>query len=265
LIVEDEYLLELFERAAGDPPSAPDALEVLRPRIRRARRRRTAFRGGAGLVALVVLGSVLSSTTTRPSRDVRVGGSATTAVVDSTPTTVSAPTSIAVAGALVPGGAPEPSPTTTVARSGPGGGGGEGGDAVHLQPPPAAPQTQTASKAVVSKGAGPGHPSGPSSTSTVTSIVYSQSGGAPQVTSFDAQGGTVEVKYTDSSMSLGEVSPSPGWSIAATQSNGDTIEVTFAQDSGGDPVAVDVHLDAGKPTTDDSDSPSVDASVSIGG
>ena len=91
--------------------------------------------------------------------------------------------------------------------------------------------------------------------SSPTSVTQSSTsgGGAPQVTSFDAQGGKVEVNYTDSSMSLGVVSPSPGWSIANTQSDGESIQVRFAQESGGDPVDVDVHLDGGKPVADTAD------------
>ena len=58
--MEDDYLLELFQRAAGDEPAAPEALAVLRPRIRRAQRRRAAVRGGAGLVVLVVLEGLIS-------------------------------------------------------------------------------------------------------------------------------------------------------------------------------------------------------------
>ena len=103
--------------------------------------------------------------------------------------------------------------------------------------------------------------------SSPTSITQSSSSdaGAPQVTSFDAQGNKVEVSYTDSSMSLGVVSPSPGWSIANTQSDGDSIQVTFAQESGGDPVDVDVHLDGGKPVADTGDTASTDVSSPAGG
>ena len=98
------------------------------------------------------------------------------------------------------------------------------------------------------------------------SVVSSSSvGGAPQVTSFDAQGGTVEVNYTESSMSLGVVSPSPGWSIANTQSDGESIQVTFAQQSGGNPVDVDVHLDGGKPVADNAPPASADVSTPAGG
>ena len=268
--MEDDYLHELFERAAGDEPSAPEALAVLRPRIRRAQRRRATVRGGAGLVVLVVLGGLISSTTTDQSRDVRVGGSGTTAVVESTTTSVSAPTSVA-AEAFVPGGEPQASPTTTIARPAPGGegiGGGTGRGAAAPQSPAASPEPHTANKIIVaSKAAGPGQASAAGAVSSPTSVTQTSSsgGGAPQVTSFDAQGGSVEVSYTDSSMSLGVVSPSPGWSIANTQSNGDSIQVTFAQESGGDPVDVDVHLDGGKPVADSGDTASTDVSTPAGG
>ena len=268
-MVEDNYILDLFERAAGEAPSGRAALEQLRPRIRRAHRRRAVMRGSAALVVMVVLGGLVSNTTSHPSRDVRVGSTGTTAAFDST-TTDAAPTSVAVAEAVVPGGERPASPTTTIARSGQGGG-GTGGGAAAPQSPVAAPQPQTVSKVVVaSKGAGPGHSSTPGAMSSPTSVTQSSTSGgdAPQVTSFDAQGGKVEVKYTDSSMSLGVVSPSPGWSIANTQSDGESIQVRFAQESGGDPVGVDVHLDGGKPvadTADTADPASADVSTPAGG
>ena len=268
-MVEDEYLLDLFERAAGDAPSASDALAELRPRIRSARRRRAAVRGGASLVVLVLLGSVISSTTTHDSKDVRVGGSDTTAVVDSTSTTVRAPTSVARADGEVPAGASAASPAspTTVARPRPGGAGGGRGSAA---PAPARPteQQQVTKVVVASKGGAPGHAPSASTTSAQTSVVQSSSsvgGGTPQVTSFDAQGGTVEVKYTDSSMALGAVSPSPGWSIADAQATDDEIQVTFSQASGGDPVDVDVHMDDGKPVSDNADPSSSGVSTGADG
>ena len=247
--MEDEYLLTLFEQAAGVEPSAPQALAALRPRIRRAHRRRAAFRGGASLVVLVVLGGLISSTTTHQSRDVRVGGSGTTAAVESTTTTDSAPTSLPAHEAVVPQGAPDAPPTTTIARRG---SGGTGGGALGPESPAATPDPHTVSKvAGSSKAAGTGQASAPDAVTSPTSVVSSASVvGAPQVTSFGAQGGTVEVNYTESSMSLGAVSPSPGWSIANTQYDGESIQVTFAQESGGDPVDVDVHLDGGKPVAD---------------
>ena len=262
--MEDDYLLDLFERAAGDEPSAPQALAALRPRIRRAQRRRAALRGGAGLVVLVVIGGLISSTTTHQSRDVRVGGSGTTAAVESTTTTYAAPTSLAPHQAVVPQGAPEASPTTTIARPG---SGGSGGGPAGPQSPAATPAPHAATNVVgSSKGAGTGQASGAGAISSATSVVSSSSvGGAPQVTSFDAQGGTVEVNYTESSMSLGVVSPSPGWSIANTQSDGESIQVTFAQQSGGNPVDVDVHLDGGKPVADNAPPASADVSTPAGG
>ena len=259
--MEDDYLLDLFERAAGDEPSAPQALAALRPRIRRAQRRRAALRGGAGLVVLVVLGGLISSTTTHQSRDVRVGGSGTTAVIESTTTTDAVPTSLAAHQAVVPQGAPAASPTTTIARPG---SAGPSGEAAGPQSPAAASEQHAATNvAGSSKGAGTGQ--APSSAmSSATSVVSSSSVAGAQVTSFDAQGGTVQVNYTESSMSLGVVSPSPGWSIANTQSDGESIQVTFAQASGGDPVDVDVHLDGGKPVADNAP-PASDVSASAGG
>jgi hypothetical protein len=243
-MVEDDYLLEIFERAAGDPPSARAALEQLRPRIRRAHRRRAVMRGSAGLVVLVVLGGLLSQTTSQPSQHVRVGDTGTTAAIDSTSTSLAPSTTLE---APEPPQTPAASVTTIV--SGTAGDGGGSGSAT------AAPATSTAAPSSAPASA----PAKPAATKPATKSPASAPAGgsagspsvaAPQVTSFDGQGGSVEVQYTDTSMNLQAVSPSPGWSVADTKSDGASIEVTFQSDDGS-ATGIEVHLDdAGRPTVD---------------
>ncbi len=247
-VAGDDHILELLERAAGEPPSASRALAHLRPRIRRAHRRRAAVRGGAGLVALVVVGSLVSSTTSHTSRDVRVGGSGTTAAIESTTTTAepldSPPTTLGAESAA-------PAPPAADAPAG------------RAEQDAAAPSSATPHAGNAVEGATNRAPASGPAPSTVTrqsTVTHTQSSAAPaaaapagptQVTSFDAQGGSIEVHYSESSMTLSGVNPSPGWSIAETKSDGASIQVTFEQESGdGDPVGIGVHLDEGVPVVD---------------
>jgi hypothetical protein len=72
--------------------------------------------------------------------------------------------------------------------------------------------------------------------------------GTPQVTAFESGAGTVEVQYTDTSMSLASVSPLPGWEVSATAAEAASIQVTFQPESGdGQAIDVEVHLDSGLP------------------
>ncbi len=86
---------------------------------------------------------------------------------------------------------------------------------------------------------------------TTTSDSVSTGSPAPQTTTFDGEGGTIEVQYTDTSMSLSSVLPSPGWSVAKTKLDGSNIEVSFVPESGiGDSNDINVHLDGGEPVVD---------------
>ena len=250
-MVEDDYLLEIFERAAGDPPSAREALEQLRPRIRRAHRRRAVIRGSTALVALVVLGGLVSNTTSHPSRDVRVGSTGTTATFDST-TTVAPSTTVPAPG-RGQDGSPSVDPPTP---SGEPSGGVSGGDRVagrQVQNRETATPGPTAEPSAKGSTA-PKPPSSRDSTSgavTTTSGSVSTGSPAPQTTTFDGEGGTIEVQYTDTSMSLSSVLPSPGWSVAKTKLDGSNIEVSFVPESGsGDSNDINVHLDGGEPVVD---------------
>ena len=248
-MVEDEYLAEIFERAAGESPSASDALAQVRPRIRRAHRRRAAMRGSAALVVLVVLGGVISKTTTQPSQHVQVGDAGTTAAIESTSTSVTpSPT---LAPARSPQNAPGP-PVTTATSGAAGGGDGRAAAPAPTNAPAAsaAPSPQSGAKPAATKPAAAKPAAGTPATSAPAAGAASAP--PPQVTSFDGQAGTIEVQYTDTSMNLHSVSPSPGWSVADTKSDGATIEVTFEQESGGGAVDIAVHLDGdGTPVVDD--------------
>jgi hypothetical protein len=251
-MVEDDYILEIFERAAGDPPSASVALEELRPRIRRAHRRRAAMRGSAALVVLVLLGGLVSNTTSHPSREVRVGGVDTTVAFDST-TTV-APSTTVPTPAAGHGG----SSSAGATRSGdelagvPGGEEVAGAQAHKRESATPAPNVEPTS----ANGSTPSTPpSGQASSGgAVTSMSASEStpsSPAPQTTSFDGEGGTIEVQYTETSMNLAAVLPSPGWSVAQTKLDGQDIAVSFVSESGnGNSDDINVHLDGGAPSVD---------------
>jgi hypothetical protein len=250
-MIDDDYMLEILERAAPVPPSADVALEELRPRIRRARRRRAAMRGSAGLVVLVVLGGLVSQTRTDPtSRNVRVGSSDTTAVIESTTTSVAPSTTLAK------DDGEDAAPPSTVAASdqlaaAPAGESGVGGRASGPAPAGATPSS---SVAPARAGAQPAANRAPASRPAATpKPAASAPGGgtapgAPQVTTFGSQAGTVEVVYTDTSMNLASVSPLPGWSVGTTESGDTGIQVTFESESGDEQaVDVEVHLDGGVP------------------
>jgi len=255
-MVEDEYVIDILDRAGGELPSAKEALADLKPRIRRAHRRRAALRGSAALVALVLLGSLVSSVTKDPSHDVRVGSTGTTAAVDPTTTSVAPSTTVGAVHAAEPQTGPPttaPGPASSGGAEGaraPGGGGAGTGDAAGVAPAPARAEPSSASHPASNAGAGKqASGSGATSTSVVTS-----SSPAPQTTSFDAQAGTIEVQYTDNSMNLSSVLPSPGWSVAETKSDGSNIEVSFVPESGdGDSQDISVHLDGGEPVADTPD------------
>ena len=244
-MVEDEYIAELFERAAGDTPAASEALARVRPRIRRAHRRRAVMRGSAGLAVLVVLGGLISQTTDQPSQHVQVGDTATTEAIESTTTSIAPSTTL-------PAEPQSPAADVTAVASGESGfsgGSGSGSTA------PAAPTSASAPSSAPAA-ASPAKPTAAKPATTApANTPASGSGGSPaaaspQVTSFDGQGGSVEVQYTDTSMNLQAVSPSPGWSVADTKSDGASIEVTF-QSNDGSATGIEVHLDdAGRPTVD---------------
>lgn len=248
MVEDDEFIAELFERAAGDAPSAGEALARVRPRIRHAHRRRAAMRGSAGLIALVALGGLVSRTTHQPSERVRVGDTGTTAVAESTSTSVSPSSTLP---SEVGPQTPPAAPATTVASNPAATIGGPAAAPQSAAPQRAAPTSVAAAKpAPTAKSPATTAPKAPASTSTASVAGASPSAPPPQVTSFDGQGGTVEVKYTDTSMEVESVSPSPGWSVADTKSDGASIEVTFQSDNGSN-TGIEVHLDAaGRPTVD---------------
>lgn len=252
-MVDDAYMLEILESAAPSPPSADVALEELRPRIRRARRRRAAMRGSAALVVLVVLGGVASQTTSSgTSRDLRVGGTDSTAVIESTTTSVAPATTVARSGAedTTPPGAPGAATPDGAAAQQP----AESASSARIG---GAPHVGDAS----SNGVAVGPASSPAATnrapggrsSTANSGAGAAAGGgtapgAPHVTTFGSQAGTVEVAYTDTSMKVESVSPLPGWSVGTTEAGDAAIQVTFESESGEEAaVDLEVHLDGGVP------------------
>lgn len=243
MVEDDVFIAELFERAAGDVPSATEALARVQPRIRRAHRRRAVVRGSAGLIVLVVLGSLVSRTTHQPSERVHVGDASTTVPIDSSNSSV-APSTV-----LPHAAEPQTPPAalaTTVASDPAQVAGGGAAVAPHASPAPTAPVTSAAgAKAAPAK-----PPASAPTTAAPAPAAPSSSALPPQVTSFDGQGGTVEVKYTDTSMDIESVSPSPGWSVADTKSDGASIEVKF-ESGDGSATGIEVHLDAdGKPSVD---------------
>jgi hypothetical protein len=251
-MVEDDYILEIFERAAGDPPSARAALEQLRPRIRRAHRRRAVMRGSAALVVLVVLGGLVSSTTSHPSREVRVGGTATTVAFDST-TTVAPSTTLPTPAAGHDGSSSADGSTPSGERAA----GVRAGDEVtgtQVKDRESAPHAPSAESAPANGSTAARPPSSRASTDgaeTSTSSESTPSSPAPQTTSFDGEGGTVEVQYTETSMNLSAVLPSPGWSVAQTKVDGSDIVVSFVSQAGsGDSDDINVHLDGGAPVVE---------------
>ena len=251
-MVDDDYMLEILESAAPPLPSADVALEELRPRIRRARRRRAAMRGSAALVVLVVLGGLVSQTTSsQPSRELRVGETGTTAVIESSTTSVA--------------------PSTTVARSAGDGATPAGvgtpdvdGDApvrghpararVRVAPRRSAPRARTRPRRIRPRirrrrtaPQAAGRPRRPKPRRARLRAAAQQPG-APHVTTFESQAGTVEVVYTDTSMNIESVSPLPGWSVGTTEAGDAAIQVTFESESGeAAAVDVEVHLDDGVP------------------
>jgi len=244
MVEDDAFIAELFERAAGDVPSATEALARVQPRIRRAHRRRVVVRGSAGLIVLVVLGSLVSRTTHQPAERVRVGDEGTTVPVDSSNSSVVPST--AVPHAAEPQ-TPPAAPATTVASAPAQVAGGGAAVAPHGSP---APTTPVSSAAAGAKAAPPKPTATAPTTAAPAATAPSSSAPPPQVTSFDGQGGTVEVKYTDTSMDIESVSPSPGWSVADTKSDGASIEVKF-ESGDGSATGIEVHLDAGgRPTVD---------------
>ncbi len=169
------------------------------------------MRGSAVLAVLVVLGGVVSRNTHEPSRDVRVGGSGTTAAIEPTTTAAPpAPSTTLAAAAGVGAGAPR-APVAADPPRAAGSAVGAGGAAVsgEVAPSSAAPAPSIAAakpknvaKAAPSASQAPGTSAPP----------------AAQVTSIDGQAGSIEVQYTDTSMILHAVSPLPGWSVADTES-----------------------------------------------
>ena len=266
-MVDDDYMLEILESAAPAAPSADAALDELRPRMRRAERRRLAMRGSAALVVLVVLGGLASQTTSKgTSRDLRVGGTDTTAVIESTTTSVAPSTTVAGSGAedAAPPGLAPPSDDADVPASG-SRSGLSGVPAVGAADPTAAPARPAPNQATTNRTPG-GRASAPTNAAAGAAPDAGTAQGAPHVTTFGSQAGTVEVTYTDTSMNLESVSPLPGWSVGTTEAGDAVIEVTFESESG-EQAAVDVqvHLDGGVPVVGADDETVDDVGDVVGG
>ncbi len=250
-MVDDGYMLEILESAAPPLPSAAVALDELRPRIRRARRRRAARRGSAALVVLVVLGGLVSQTTSsQPSRELRVGETDTTAVIESSTTSVAASTTVARSGgdgaASAGVGAPDVDNDAPVGASG-SRAGLSGTPPVAAASPNAATAHPAPNPAATNRAAG-GRSAAAPNAATGAAAGGGTASGAPHVTTFGSQAGTVEVVYTDTSMSIESVSPLPGWSVGTTEAGDAAIQVTFESESGEvAAVDVEVHLDDGVP------------------
>ena len=75
---DESNVNQMFQQAAGDEPSADEALARIRPRIRRAHQRRAAVRGGAGLVGVVALGAMLARSGPDGANRLHVAGTGST-------------------------------------------------------------------------------------------------------------------------------------------------------------------------------------------
>jgi len=210
------------------------------------------MRGSAALVVLVVLGGLASQiTATGTSHDLRVGGTDTTAVIESTTTSVAPSTTAARSGAedAAPPGLAPPSDDADAPASG-SRSGLSGVPAVGATDPTVAP-ARPAAPANAAAGAAP-------------DAITAQ--GAPHVTTFGSQAGTLEVTYTDTSMNLESVSPLPGWTVGTTEAGDAVIEVTFESESGEQAaVDVEVHLDGGVPVVGPGDETVDDVGDVVGG
>ncbi len=209
------------------------------------------MRGSAALVVLVVLGGLASETTSKgTSRDLRVGGTDTTAVIESTSTSVAPSTTVARSGAedAAPPGLAPPADDADAPASG-SRSGLSGVPAVGAADPTAAPARPAPTNAAAGAAPDP-----------------ATAQGAPHVTTFGSQAGTVEVTYTDTSMNLESVSPLPGWSVGTTEAGDAVIEVTFESESGEQAaVDVEVHLDGGVPVVGADDETVDDVGDVVGG
>ncbi len=210
------------------------------------------MRGSAALV-LVVLGGLVTSTTSHPSRDVRVGSTGTTVAFDSTTTTVAASRTLPDRAAGEDGSSSS-DPLTASGGQTRGVSGGDRVAASQVQNNPLATPTPVAEPQVANQSTGampaPSRASTKGATTTSGSVSTGSSPG-PRSTSFDAEGGTIEVQHTDTSMNLSTTLQSPGWSIAETNLDGSNIEVSSVPESGGgDSNDINVHLDGGEPVVD---------------
>jgi len=210
------------------------------------------MRGSAALVVLVVLGGLVSQTTSsQPSRELRVGEADTTAVIESSTTSVAPSTTVARSGGD-DAAAPAAVDTPDVDNEAPVGASGSRVGLSGIPPVAAAsPNAATAhpapNQAATNRAAG-GRSAAAPNAATGTAAGGGTASGAPHVTTFGSQAGTVEVVYTDTSMSIESVSPLPGWSVATTEAGDAAIQVTFESESGEvAAVDVEVHLDDGVP------------------
>ena len=195
---QDDELTRALGRALDRVPVADSdlALAAVTARAGVVRRRRTAVRAGAALVAAGVIGSLWLVAQPTESTQVDIVDAPTTPspvvtnVVDSTPVT-SAPTTTAV----VPSTSSVPS-TTTV------------GPAPSSGPAPAAPPAPTTA---------------PVSVSGPTTVVPPASG----PTTYSGIGGQVTVRVDGGALVLLAVQPTPGYTVAEQKVQPSEIEVRF--------------------------------------
>jgi hypothetical protein len=263
---EESAVNQMFQRAAGKEPSADDALARIRPQIRRAHQRRAAVRGGAGLVGVVALGAILVRSGDASANHLRVAGTGTTADA----TTVAPPSLVAsssvaptTATSVSPGGVvlPPPSPTvdvtppaptsaraiapTTVAATAP----------TPLVTPSAAAPDPTSSMPVSTAVTVSSASTSASSTSSIPSTTSSSwtssssstsSTLAASTASFSSPGGSIEISYTPTAMTLLEVTPASGFTVGATDVQPDEIQVEFKR-AGEDGTGIHIRLVGGVP------------------
>ncbi len=268
-MVDDESnVKQMFQRAAGEQPSADDALARIRPQIRRAHQRRAAVRGGAGLIGMVALGAIVARSSDEGASRLRVAGTGSTVET----TTVAEPLPFA-SSSVAPATAasvsrsedvsPPPSATAEATTPAP--------TTPRAVPPttvgatvPAAPETpsvsasdgaSTSESTAVTTASVPPSASSPSSstssTSSSTSSTSSTSSStslttAASTASFSSAGGSVSISYTPTAMTLLEVRPAPGFTVGTTNAQPDDIRIQFKR-SGEDGPGIHLRLVDGFP------------------
>ncbi len=255
---DETNVKQMFQRAAGEEPSADDALARIRPQIRRAHQRRAAVRGGAGLVGVIALGAIVARSGDDGANRLRVAGTGstveTTTVAQPSPVASSsvAPTtatSVAQSRVVPPppsatADATPPAPTTprsaaptTVTATVP---------AAPVTPSASAVDGASPSESTAVTAASTSTSSSTSSTSSTSSISSTSSTVAASIASFSSSGGSVKISYTPTAMTLLEVTPASGFTVGATEAQPDEIQVEFKR-SGEDGSGIHIRLVNGFP------------------